>query len=166
MARLNELPGGNEKPRLSLDEIYILIDDFIFGVQSGKYDCIGRWKAKKQEAVDMMEDCGLYHYSSPSSKNLSFIKFTDKAYAMMAAGGMKNYIAKLESDKPVATAIHVGGDFTGNLFNQSSLDKSFNAEAISSTPTKKSKITVELIVKLIIGLIAIVIATLKACHKI
>jgi hypothetical protein len=61
----------------------------------------------------------------------------------------------------------VGNLNTGKAENQSSsFDKSFNADANSNAPIKKSKIDWPLILKIIAGIIAIVVATLKACNVI
>lgn len=65
-----------------------------------------------------------------------------------------------KSDANTSASFVLTGN-NNNIAVQSSLDKSFNAEANSKTPIKKSKTDWELILKITAGIIAIVLAVLK-----
>jgi hypothetical protein len=55
---------------------------------------------------------------------------------------------------------------SGNVYNQSSFNKSFNPEKSNSTPATKSKITVESILKVTAAIITLALAVLKGCKVI
>lgn len=121
---------GNQKH--SLDEIYAMIDEFIFGVQSGKYEILHDYDDIDDFAISLMEEYRLYTYKAPQSKITSYIDFTSKAHAMMNAGGMKSYVALLEQERKAV------GNIT-NSFNTSTTHGKSSPILIGQNSTSEKK---------------------------
>ncbi|WP_394767266.1 hypothetical protein [Ferruginibacter sp.] len=89
------------------------------------------------------------------------IGLTPLGLASMSDMDLKTKAYKNESNN---NSVTVHGDFTGTIINHSDLDvKSSNADHSKAIPITKSKIDVPLILKIIAGVIAIILAILKGC---
>ena len=84
----------------------------------------------------------------------------DDDYKLSALGKQCLLDIRTKGSKEATSNINVIGSY--NQIHSSAF-KSFNADASSQTPRAKSKMDVPLILKIIAGIIAIVLAILKGC---
>jgi hypothetical protein len=73
-------------------KIYALVDDFLFGLQNGRYQGLISWGDRHMGAVKLMDDMGLIAYRNPQNKITSICDLTIEGLEVIEAGGIENFL--------------------------------------------------------------------------
>jgi len=124
---------------------------------------------KLMEIQQLMEDILIKEGFADRLGNSYEIELNKNGRVLKQQGSLKKYNEYEQKGHTFNIKEFKGSLNTGNVgkdLNQSFEDKSLTADAINSTPIKKSKIDVPLILKITAGIIAIALAVLKGCNLI